>query len=434
MFLGATMRIAAADPGRVERTAVLASSILLLMNAAVAPATNAQPPPRRRQPKKPDDLTKPDARADSSEYASPRLAKQKRQASTNLKRGSDIEQRRGSSDASSIAAIAVRDGELARQAIWQAHAEDIAPFPEERWLSQCMHGAGPCCKAWKAKVKLFTKANSEVAAAWQSFEGQRERERRACGEKCLLDPYEPTWSCESRERFPWKGGDGPKWACGLDAMPRNPLVFSVGSNGETSFERAVKRRFPHSRIFTFDPTLNPSATNLMQRMQREGLLTFRPIGLSGETNANVQESGRMRGLRVLPLLHMAEHVGVRNQTIDVLKVDIDGFELPVFIGVLAQCKRLGKPEVPFSQLFIEVHPASGPMDAPGTMNNEKRALALRLFFGMALGCGYAVFSKERNAWGCQGYQCVEYSLLSAEHAFAEFKLTHPSCSNATQAN
>lgn len=33
------------------------------------------------------------------------------------------------------------------------------------------------------------------------------------------------------------------------------VVFSIGSNGEASFEAAILDEFPHCQMHTFDPTL-----------------------------------------------------------------------------------------------------------------------------------------------------------------------------------
>jgi Methyltransferase domain len=35
------------------------------------------------------------------------------------------------------------------------------------------------------------------------------------------------------------------------------VVFSIGSNGEASFESAILDEFPHCQMHTFDPTLTP---------------------------------------------------------------------------------------------------------------------------------------------------------------------------------
>jgi hypothetical protein len=49
---------------------------------------------------------------------------------------------------------------------------------------------------------------------------------------------------------------------------------------------------------------------------------------------------------------------------------------------------------------------------------------LREFFEGADACGLRLFHKERNHWGCQGYACVEFSLVSAESAWREFQASH----------
>ena len=55
----------------------------------------------------------------------------------------------------------------------------------------------------------------------------------------------------------WVAG---KWVCAPEQLLSHDgcVVFSIGSNGEASFESAVLADFPHCRVHTFDPTLTPS--------------------------------------------------------------------------------------------------------------------------------------------------------------------------------
>ena len=68
------------------------------------------------------------------------------------------------------------------------------------------------------------------------------------------DSYEPHWNCLSRERIPTRGGDGPKWVCGVDTLNKSALVYSFGSQGDTQFEDDIQARVSTDNIFIFDPS------------------------------------------------------------------------------------------------------------------------------------------------------------------------------------
>lgn len=48
-----------------------------------------------------------------------------------------------------------------------------------------------------------------------------------------------------------------KWVCGVRQLlnHKDCVVYSVGSNGEVSFEKAILAQFPHCQMHTYDPTL-----------------------------------------------------------------------------------------------------------------------------------------------------------------------------------
>lgn len=56
--------------------------------------------------------------------------------------------------------------------------------------------------------------------------------------------------------------DAGKWVCDLTlpSKPRGCTVFSIGSNGDVSFEKAVHAEHPGCAIHTFDHTLDPKKT------------------------------------------------------------------------------------------------------------------------------------------------------------------------------
>ncbi|CAF5097666.1 unnamed protein product, partial [Rotaria sp. Silwood1] len=70
--------------------------------------------------------------------------------------------------------------------------------------------------------------------------------------------WEPTIQCEFERRV-GNIGDGGKWVCDIHRFgsmnTTNILVYSLGSNGDFSFERAIKELFRNAEIHTFDKRL-----------------------------------------------------------------------------------------------------------------------------------------------------------------------------------
>ena len=292
----------------------------------------------------------------------------------------------------------------------------------------------PRCAAWNAKVgRSFEdlRPQLDVLASEMARNGLATLDKREA-----YDLYLPTWSCESRERVPRRPGDGPKWMCGVDALRpvRDCLVYSVGSNGDASFERALKARQPHCEIFTFDPTL-PSRPNAsgrctaarlelcptepgwklqaMRAAAAEGVTTLVETGLGSRDGRLEIFPGYIFPVMTLPSL--MKSLGHENRTINVLKIDIEGgeYEALVHETLFGGCKhRNGAMPVEVEQLQLELH------------GIDARPVA-RLFAAV-YACGLQVFNSEPNHWGCDGYGCVEFSFVGPTHAFRAFRMTHPS--------
>jgi hypothetical protein len=83
------------------------------------------------------------------------------------------------------------------------------------------------------------------------------------------------------------------------------------------------------------------------------------------------------------------------QTITWLKVDCEGCEFTVIPKFFASSVKI-------EQVMVEMHG----VDA-GLVAGAFRSLH---------DAGMIIFHKERNHWGCEGYLCVEYSLVSSSYA------------------
>lgn len=182
-------------------------------------------------------------------------------------------------------------------------------------------------------------------------------------------------------------------------------MYSVGSNGEFSFELAVKKRWPACEVYTMDPTLNAVRREKAAVLEAAGHFKVVDIGLAG-ANGTITLGGRQ--FPVLTLESHVEMLGHRNRRIDVLKVDIEGYEYEAFASL--QPGLLDK----VGQLQIELHGSS----------DEK----IDSLIAAVHAAGFLMFNKEPNVLGyLLGGACEEFSFIGAAHAFHSFRASHPSC-------
>lgn len=211
----------------------------------------------------------------------------------------------------------------------------------------------------------------------QLFARKRALPYFVANEKTVYDLFEPDFDCLSKTRIgATYYGDGPKFMCDVENIPTvgDCVVYSIGSDGDFSFERAIYNRFK-CKIHTFDHTGEWS------ELARLAHSTFHKFGLG-------------YGPDLKPLASLLKHSHV-----DVLKVDCEGCEWTVFDQIWKDLKE-GKYYI--GQILIELHHLN--------FKNVSN------FFRGAEESGFYIFSKERNHWGCEGYKCVEYSLIHKKEA------------------
>ncbi|CAJ1953932.1 unnamed protein product [Cylindrotheca closterium] len=219
-----------------------------------------------------------------------------------------------------------------------------------------------------------------------------------------FDVFEPEANCIAEERFGSDTrylaiGDGPKFVCGVDLIgnknAKNPkdecLVYSIGSDNDIEFEKAV-HDFLGCETHTFDPTLKTA-------FKGDAYSTFHPwgIGVDGETVRAVYNK-RKTNFVTKSLGAIVAELGHNDRTIDIFKIDCERCEyeaMPAFFDLIAAKK------IRVNQIQIELHLQS--YDAVAKL------------FMAADRAGMRIFHKERNGWGCGGFRCIEYALVSEEY-------------------
>jgi hypothetical protein len=249
-------------------------------------------------------------------------------------------------------------------------------------------------KLWELKI---LKHNKSIAVRRKAAGGENYANR---DEKRAYDFFEPDFTCLTKTRVGVSDfGDGPKFMCDIEFTPtaNKCLVYSVGSNGDFSFEAAIHRLF-QCTTHTFDPTENPNHMGEWKSKGKANHAVFHGIGLAGAVSF-IPVKGEQR--RLMPLRNIVRHLGHNNKHIDVLKVDCEGCEYEAFHTIW---EDLAQGKYTIGQILIELH---------GTDFTK-----INIFFEAATAAGFYVFSKERNHWGCSGYKCVEYSLVHKETALS----------------
>ena len=147
------------------------------------------------------------------------------------------------------------------------------------------------------------------------------------------DAFEPEATCFSDERFGsmlrkrryGAFGDGPKFVCGVDSIAQKAarfadegaeercLVYSIGSNNDVSFERAVHDHIPGCEIHTFDPTLNNT------EFVGDQYATFHDWGL-GKDGESMSSESKGKTWVSKGLDTIMRELGHTDRTIDILKV------------------------------------------------------------------------------------------------------------------
>ncbi|UJR28682.1 hypothetical protein I4U23_009911 [Adineta vaga] len=202
--------------------------------------------------------------------------------------------------------------------------------------------------------------------------------------------WEPTIHCEFERRI-GNTGDGGKWICDIHRFQQmndtNLLIYSFGSNGDFSFERATKEQLLKAEIHTFDMGLFKCPENVC---------IFHQTRLG---------SGKNDGTKSLETI--MKELGHQKRQIHILKVDIEGSEFNLFEELFdpSVTNQSNKPYI--RQILFEIHLGAG-------LNEETSRRTHRLFELFRTN-NYAIFHKEVNLH--DPHNAFEYALLRLNSAF-----------------
>lgn len=250
-----------------------------------------------------------------------------------------------------------------------------------------------CDTAWEERRKSFEQYINHL----EEQENARGDTLSAWNGKRAYDLYEPEWTCDTEKRVGPNDinvGDGPKFVCapGLLKDQADCLIYSIGSSYNFQFEQGMRKHGPDCQFHTFDGTMNLTARSLPAGLEEQNIHFH-------NWNVDLKSGINDKGWTSKTISDILYALGHAKKRIDLFKIDCEGCEY----GVMPQVLDLVKSGlIRIDQVQIEIHFTD--------------AGKIQSLFQSFRGAGFAVFHKERNHWGCNGYGCVEYSFISLERA------------------
>jgi hypothetical protein len=237
---------------------------------------------------------------------------------------------------------------------------------------------------------FFCETNEDWQRRKELFQLQHNRNQfRDSPNLFFQDNYEPTFSCRFEQRL-GVNGDGGKWICDVYRLKQSKscLIYSLGSNGEFSFENETKRYLPNCEIHTFD----------MREFNCTDICTFHKVRI-GNGNDNTKT------LRML--MSDLNHQG---RYLDILKIDVEGSEYAFFDDLFKTTDYLSEN---IRQILIEIHlaPIVRTVDNVRVYDYKKIHRLFELFHQK----NFVIFHKEVNLYDPQN--AFEFSLIRLNNKF-----------------
>ncbi|KAA1471693.1 hypothetical protein DENSPDRAFT_837743 [Dentipellis sp. KUC8613] len=174
----------------------------------------------------------------------------------------------------------------------------------------------------------------------------------------LWDFFIAAFQCPHRVQRIGTLGDGGKWVCGMERIQKKDscVIYSVGINGESSFEAALLQKAPNCQVWGYDFSVSKFGPEIEEVPSLKKRAHFQPWALGGHDAHGETDSPKMYTLQTLMKIN-------GHNFIDILKIDIEGAEFDSLTELLSSYQPAGygqswKP-LPFGQLQIEIHAREG---------------------------------------------------------------------------
>ncbi|GJE96159.1 methyltransferase domain-containing protein [Phanerochaete sordida] len=167
----------------------------------------------------------------------------------------------------------------------------------------------------------------------------------------VWDFFPPAFNCPHELERVGTLGDGGKWTCGVSRVAQKPdcTVYSFGMDWDSAWEAAVLDSSESCEIWGYDHAMKGFGRHVSHasftKKHRTHFQTNVQLGPEDKHDRNDD-----------PKLYTLETIMRQNghTFIDILKVDIEGYEFDTLKAMLQPYVLSGKP-LPFGQLQIELH-------------------------------------------------------------------------------
>jgi hypothetical protein len=210
------------------------------------------------------------------------------------------------------------------------------------------------------------------------------------------DNYEPTFSCRFEQRL-GINGDGGKWICDPYRLKQaeSCLIYSLGSNGEFSFENETNRYLPNCDIHTFD----------MKNFNCSDICTFHQVKIGDGLNGT-------KTLRMI--MSDLNHTG---RYLEILKIDVEGSEYEFFDDLFNKTDQLSDN---IRQILVEIHLSK----IIRKINNDTvyDFYKIHRLFQLFHDQHFVIFHKEVNLYN--PHNAFEFSLVRLNEKFFRINNHH----------
>ncbi len=156
------------------------------------------------------------------------------------------------------------------------------------------------------------------------------------------------------------GSDHSGWTIEKDSLNPKSLVYSFGVGEEISFDLSIIEKY-NCPIFAFDPT--PRVHDWLSKQTLPNNFVFSPVGIAHENavvkfftpeiETHISHSSQAKSEDAhfieLPVARLSDIMKERgHRYLDILKLDIEGFEYNVIDDILAN-------QIPIRQFLVEFH-------------------------------------------------------------------------------